>query len=78
MKRPPIDRSQRVLSIRNLKVTIMSSTGCVLAFESAIFGEFQAPASGRPTALSTYTESRPICQVKQRLARLVLFGESFF
>ena len=25
-----------------------------------------------------YTASRPICQVKQRRARLVLFGESFF
>ena len=25
-----------------------------------------------------YTASRPICQVKQRWARLVLFGESFF
>ena len=53
MKRPPIDRSQRVISIHNLKVAIMSSTGCVLAFESAIFSQFQAPAAGDVAALST-------------------------
>ena len=53
MKRPPIDRSQRVLSIHNLKVAIMLSTGCVLAFESAIFGQFQAPSTGDFAALST-------------------------
>ena len=53
MKRPPIDRSQRVLSIHNLKVAIMLSTGCVLAFESAIFGQFQAQATGDFAALST-------------------------
>ena len=46
MKRPPIDRYQRVLSIHNLKMAIMSSTGCVLAFESAIFGQFQAQEAG--------------------------------
>ena len=45
MKRRPIDRSQRVLSIHNLKVAIMSGVGCVLAFESAIFGQFQAPTT---------------------------------
>ena len=53
MKRPPIDRSKRVLSIPNLKVAIMSGVGCVLAFESAIFGQFQAPATGDVAALST-------------------------
>ena len=53
MKRPLIDRSQRVLSIHNLKVAIMSSTGCVFAFESAIFDQFQAPATGDFVALST-------------------------
>ena len=53
MKRPPIDRPQRFLSIDNLKVAIISSTGCVLAFESAIFGQFQAPAAGDVAALST-------------------------
>ena len=58
MKRPPIDRSQRVLSIHNLNVSIMSGVGCVLAFESAIFGEFQAPAAGRPAALSTQNPVR--------------------
>ena len=76
MKRPPIDRSQRVLSIRNLKVAIMSSTGCVLAFESASFDQFQAPATRLRRA--QYTASRPICQVKQRWARLVLVGKVFF
>ena len=53
MKRPPIDRSQRVLSIRNLKVAIMSGVRCVLALQSAIFGQFQAPATGDVAALST-------------------------
>ena len=53
MKRPPIDRSQRVLSIHNLKVEIMSGVECVLAFESANFGQFQAPATGDFAALST-------------------------
>ena len=53
MKRPPIDRSQRVLSIHNLNVSIMSGVGCVLAFESAIFGQFQAPATLDFAALST-------------------------
>ena len=53
MKRPPIDRSQRVLSIHKLKVAIMLSTRCVLAFESAFFGQFQAQATGDFAALST-------------------------
>ena len=53
MKRPPIDRSQRVLSIHNLNVSIMSGVGCVLSFESAIFGQFQAPATGDVAALRT-------------------------
>ena len=53
MKRPPIDRSQRVLSIHNLNVSIMSGVECVLAFENAIFGQFQAPAAGDVAALST-------------------------
>ena len=53
MKRPPLDRSQRFLSIRNLNVAIMSRTGCVLAFESSNFGQFQAPATGDFAALST-------------------------
>ena len=53
MQRPPIDRSQRVISIRNLNVAIMSSTGCVLTFESANFGQFQAPATSDFAALST-------------------------
>ena len=37
----------------NLKVSIMSGVGCVLAFESAIFGQFQASATGDFAALST-------------------------
>ena len=53
MKRPPIDRSQRVLSIHNLNVSIMSGVGCVLALQSVIFGQFQAPAAGDVAALST-------------------------
>ena len=73
MKRPPIDRSQRVLSIHNLNVSIMSGVGYVLAFESAIFGQFQAQAAGDLAGLSRYTASRPICQVKQRWAWLVHF-----
>ena len=77
MKRPPIDRSKRVLSIPNLKVAIMSGVGCVLAFESAIFGQFQAPATGG-RCRAQYTASRPICQVKQRWDRLVHFRETFF
>ena len=58
MKRPPIDRSQRVLSIHNLNVSIMSGVGYVLAFESAIFGQFQAPAAGDIAALSTQNPVR--------------------
>ena len=58
MKRPPIDRSQRILSIRSLKVAIVSSTGCVLAFESANFGQFQASAAGDIAALSTQNPVR--------------------
>ena len=53
MKRPPIDRSQRVLLIQNLNVSIMSGVVCLLVFESAIFGQFQAPATGNFAALST-------------------------
>ena len=53
MKRPPIDRSQRVLSIYSLNMSIMSGVGCVLALQSAIFGQFQAPAAGEIAALST-------------------------
>ena len=53
MKRPPIDRYQRVLAIHSLNVSIMSGVGCVLAFESANFGQFQAPATGDVAALST-------------------------
>ena len=53
MKRPPIDRSQRVLAIHSLNVSIMSGVGCVLALQSAIFGQFQAQAAGDLAALST-------------------------
>ena len=53
MKRPPIDRSQRVLAIHSLNVSIMSGVGCFLALQSAIFGQFQAPATGDLAALST-------------------------
>ena len=67
MKRPPIDRSQRVLSIHSLNVSIMSGVGCVLAFESAIFGQFQAPASGDFAALRT--------QLPVRSAKLSSVGQ---
>ena len=53
MKRPPIDRSQRVLAIHSLNVSIMLGVGCVSALQSAIFGQFQAPATGDVAALST-------------------------
>ena len=79
MKRPPIDRSQRVLSIHNLKVAIMSRTGCVLAFESGIFGQFQSLKFRRRRHRAQYTASRPICQVKQRLGKVsTILGKFFF
>ena len=64
MKQPPIDRSQRVLSIHELNVSIMSGIGCVLAFESAIFGQFQAPAAGDVAALSTQHPVRSLRSAK--------------
>ena len=39
-------------------MSIMSGIGCVLAFESAIFGQFQAPAAGDIAALSTQNPVR--------------------
>ena len=77
LKRPPIDRSQRFISIHNLKVAIMSNTGCVLAFESAIFGQFQSPATGDVAALSTQHPVRS-AKLGSVWARLVHFWESFF
>ena len=53
MKRQPIDKSQRVLSIHNLNVSIMSGVGCVLAFERANFDHFQTWAADDVAALST-------------------------
>ena len=41
------------------------------------FWSFSGP-DGRRLGRAQYTASRPICQVKQRWARLVHFGESFF
>ena len=58
-----------------LATPLMSGVGCVLALQSAIFGQFQAQAAGDLAALST--QHLPICQVKQRWDRLVHFWESF-
>ena len=77
MKRPSIDRSQRVLSIHNLNVAIIPSTGCILGFESANSGQFQARATGDFAALSTQ-HPHPICQVKLCSGQVSTFlGKNF-
>ena len=63
MKRPPIDRSQRVLAIHNLKVTIMSIKYWMrFGLRKCHFRSISGSA-GRRCRRAQYTESRPICQV---------------